>query len=294
MSSLRWSNDLGIRMGFEISELLKGMRSLPVLPQVVPRLQAMLSDLDTDDNELAAAIRLDSGLAARVLKSSNSAYYARRTEVASIEEAVQTLGYQETFRIVAQSSFGPFLNRALEIYHLEPGVLWDASLIAGSALEQLCRSSTTDPKTGYVVGLLHAVGKVPLNDFVVQMDFRPMPDLSNPENSVRLEIALLGHNFGEVGGALLQSWAFPEIMTEVIGHQCTPGLAGDHADLARRLRLATSWVGELLAKSTGESPTNPVDHDQAALDELGVTGEQAREIKQVSYEAWQTARESVG
>ena len=148
-------------------------------------------------------------------------------KVASIEEAVQTLGYQETFRIVAQSSFGPFFNRELEVYRLDSGLLWDASLIAASVLEQLCRSSTTDPKTGYVVGLLHAVGKVPLNDFVVQMDFRPMPDLSNSENSVRMEIAMLGHNFGEVGAALLQSWTFPEIITEVIAHQCTPGLAGD-------------------------------------------------------------------
>ncbi len=281
-------------MGYEVSEFLKGMRSLPVAPQVVPRLQAMLSDLDTDNDELAATIRLDSALAARVLKSSNSAFYARGTEVASIEEAVQTLGYQETFRIVAQSSFGPFFNREMEVYHLEPGMLWDISLIAGSALEQLCRSSTTDPKTGYVVGLLHAVGKVPLNDFVVQMDFRPMPDLSNPENSVRLEIALLGHNFGEVGAALLQSWEFPEIITAVIGHQCTPGLAGDHADLARRLRLATSWVGELIAQSVGEDPTQPADQEQAALDELGVSAEQAREIKQTSYEAWQNARKSVG
>ena len=281
-------------MGYEVSEFLKGMRSLPVAPQVVPRLQALLSDLDTDNDELAATIRLDSALAARVLKSSNSAFYARATEVASIEEAIQTLGYQETFRIVAQSSFGPFFNRELEIYHLEPGMLWDTSLIAGSALEQLCRSSTTDPKTGYVVGLLHAVGKVPLNDFVVQMDFRPMPDLSNPENSVRLEIALLGHNFGEVGAALLQSWEFPEVISTAIAHQCTPGLASDHADLTRRLKLATSWVGELIARSTGEDPIQPADQEQAALDELGVSAEQAGQIKQTSYEAWQSARKSVG
>jgi HD-like signal output (HDOD) protein len=281
-------------MGYEVSEFLKGMRSLPVAPQVVPRLQAMLSDLDTDNDELAATIRLDSALAARVLKTSNSAFYARGSTVASIEEAVQTLGYQETFRIVAQSSFGPFFNRKLEVYHLEPGMLWDISLIAASALEQLCRSSTTDPNTGYVVGLLHAAGKVPLNDFVVQMDFRPMPDLSNPGNSVRLEIALLGHNFGEVGSALLKSWNFPEIITAVIAHQCTPGLAGDHAKLARRLKLATSWVDELIARAAGEVATQPADQDQAALDELGVSAEQAHEIKQASYEAWQKARKSVG
>jgi HD-like signal output (HDOD) protein len=282
-------------MGYEVSEILKGLRSLPVAPQVVPRLQALLSDLDTDNDELAATIRLDSALATRVLKSSNSAFHARGSEVTSIEEAVQTLGYQETFRIVAQSSFGPFFNQELEVYRLGSGLLWDASLIAASVLEQLCRSSTTDPKTGYVVGLLHAVGKVPLNDFVVQMDFRPMPDLSNPENSVRLEIAMLGHNFGEVGAALLQSWTFPEIITEVIAHQSTPGLAGDHIDFARRLRLATTWVGELLARSTGKGPAEPADQDQdqEALDELGVSVEQAREIKQTSYQAWQGARKSV-
>lgn len=279
-------------MGYEVAELLKGLRSLPVAPQVLPRLQALLTNLDTDNNELAATIRLDSGLAARVLKSSNSAFHARGSVVASIEDAIQTLGYQETFRIVAQSSFGPFFNRPLEIYHLDSGRLWDISLISAAALEQLCRSSTTDPNAGYVVGLLHAVGRVPLNDFVLQMDFRPMPDLSNPVNSVRLEIALLGHNFGEVGSALLQSWGFPGVITEVIANQCTPGLAGDHADLTRRLRLATTWAGELLTRSAGESVTKQAPEETAALKELRIGEDQAREIKQSAYQSWQAARKS--
>ncbi|MEZ5276625.1 MAG: HDOD domain-containing protein [Opitutaceae bacterium] len=279
-------------MGYEVSELLKGMRSLPVAPQIVPRLQALLSNLDSDNNELAATIRLDAGLAARVLKASNSAFHARGSAVASIEDALQTLGYQETFRIVAQSSFGPFFNRPLEIYHLESGLLWDVSLITASALEQLCRSSTTDPNTGYVVGLLHAVGRVPINDFVLQMDFRPMPDLSNPANSVRLEIALLGHNFGEVGSALLRSWGFPAVITEVIAHQCTPALAGDHADLTSRLHLASSWVEELYARSAGVSiPRQAVD--AAGLHDLGLKEDQVREIKNTAYQSWQAARKGI-
>jgi HD-like signal output (HDOD) protein len=49
--------------------------------------QALLSDLDTDSNELAAVIRLDSSLAPRVLKASNSAFFARSDPIASIEEA---------------------------------------------------------------------------------------------------------------------------------------------------------------------------------------------------------------
>lgn len=277
-------------MGHEVSELLKGLRTLPVAPQVVPRLQRLLSNLDTDDNELAAAIRLDSSLAARVLKSSNSAFHARSEPVASIENAIQTLGYQETFRIVAQSSFGPFLNRKLEIYHLEAGDLWDVSLIAAIALEQLCRSSTTDPNTGYVVGLLHAVGKLPLNDFVMQMDFRPMPDLSNPENSVRLEIALLGHNYGEVGSALLQSWGFPEVITGVIAQQCTPELAGDQVDLALRLKLALFWVSELQARAKGESERADASVDSDLREQLGVHADTAESIKKQAYQAWQDAR----
>lgn len=277
-------------MGHEVSELLKGLRTLPVAPQVVPRLQRLLSNLDTDNNELAAAIRLDSSLAARVLKSSNSAFHARGEPVASIENAIQTLGYQETFRIVAQSSFGPFLNRKLEIYHLEAGDLWDVSLIAATALEQLCRSSTTDPNTGYVVGLLHAVGKLPLNDFVMQMDFRPMPDLSNPENSVRLEIALLGHNYGEVGSALLQSWGFPEVITGVIAQQCTPELAGDQVDLALRLKLALFWVSELQARAKGESEGADANVDSDLREQLGVDADTAESIKKQAYQVWQDAR----
>ena len=172
--------------------------------------------------------------------------------------------------------------------HLEAGDLWDASLIAATALEQLCRSSTTDPNTGYVVGLLHSVGKLPLNDFVMQMDFRPMPDLSNPENSVRLEIALLGHNYGEVGSALLQSWGFPDVITGVIAQQCTPELAGDQVDLALRLKLALLLVSELQAQAKGESGI--ADADAALREQLGVDAATAEEIKKMAHQVWQDAR----
>lgn len=277
-------------MGHDVSELLKGLRTLPVAPQVLPRLQVLLSDLDTDNDDLAGTIRLDSALAARVLKTSNSAFHARGEPVASIEDAIQTLGYQETFRIVAQSSYGPFLNRKLEIYHLEAGALWDSSLITATALEQLCRSSTTDPNIGYVVGLLHAVGKLPLNDFVVKMDFRPMPDLSNPENSVRLEIALLGHNYGEVGAALLQTWGFPDVITGVIAQQCTPELAGDQMDLALRLKLAVSWAAELMARASGLTDGKDVAEDPALREQVGVDAPTADEIKQKAWQLWQDVR----
>jgi HD-like signal output (HDOD) protein len=173
---------------------------------------------------------------------------------------------------------------------LEAGALWDASLITAAALEQLCRSSTTDPNVGYVVGLLHAVGKLPLNDFVVQMDFRPMPDLSNPENSVRLEIALLGHNFGEVGAALLKSWGFPELITEAIARQCTPELAGDQMDFVLRLKLAASWAAELMARESGDVETEGGTEDSDLMEQVGVDAATADEIKQKARRLWQDAR----
>ncbi|MEZ5276628.1 MAG: HDOD domain-containing protein [Opitutaceae bacterium] len=250
-------------MTIEIEQILKDLRALPVAPQVLPRLQTLLGNLNTDTGDLVDLIKLDSGLASKVLRLSNSAFFSRGREVTAIDEAIGLIGYQETFRVVAHSSYSTFMNRPLLVYGLKPGALWDDAVVCAFAMEELSRRIGEDVNDGYSIGLLHGIGMVAVNDFLERnrKEGEPLPDFSRTTNPSRREIALIGMDHGEIGAALLRRWGFPESITEPISHRFSPMLCLDRQKTAYALNLACELT--LAIRAVAEAP--PAGDEQAAV-----------------------------
>ena len=227
-------------MTIEIEQILRDLRALPVAPQVLPRLQTLLGNLNTDTADLVDLIKLDSGLASKVLKLSNSAFFSRGREVTAIDEAIGLIGYQETFRVVAHSSYSTFMNRPLLVYGLKPGALWDQAVVCAFAMEELSRRIGEDVNDGYSIGLLHGIGMVAVNDFLEKnrKAEEALPDFSGTINPSRREIALIGMDHGEIGAVLLRRWGFPESITKPISHRFSPMLCQGRQRSAHALNLA--------------------------------------------------------
>lgn len=227
-------------MQIEIEQILRDLKALPVAPQVLPKLQALLGDLNSDTSDLVELIKLDSGLATKVLKLSNSAFFSRGREVTAIDEAIGLIGYQETFRVVAHSSYSSFMNRPLAVYKMKPGELWDQAVVCAFAMEALCGRMSEDVNDGYSVGLLHGIGMVAVNDFLEKNrdEGLPLPDLSGSSQTARREIALIGMDHGEIGASLLRKWGFPESISEPIHYRFSPMLCDERQKVAYALNLA--------------------------------------------------------
>jgi len=227
-------------MRIEIEHILRDLKALPVAPQILPKLQVLLGDLNSDTADLVDLIKLDSGLATKVLKLSNSAFYSRGREVTGIDEAIGLIGYQETFRVVAHSSYSSFMNRPLAVYRMKPGELWDQAVVCAFAMEALCGHIGEDVNDGYSIGLLHGIGMVAVNDFLEKGHDKslPLPDLSPAGLSARGEIAMVGMDHCEIGAALLRRWSFPRSITEPIHYRFSPMLCADHQRMAYTLSLA--------------------------------------------------------
>src|SRR6187402_4008264 len=58
-----------------LDEVVRELENLPAAPRVLPRLKQMLCDGNTAMNEVVSMVRLDPGIAARVLQFGNSAYF---------------------------------------------------------------------------------------------------------------------------------------------------------------------------------------------------------------------------
>src|SRR5437870_1457491 len=85
----------------KIDELLSRIESLPPAPQILPPLLQALGEDDTDLERVVNMLSFDPALTARLLMTCNSAFFARSTKIDSVAEALQQLGFQTVYRIVA-------------------------------------------------------------------------------------------------------------------------------------------------------------------------------------------------
>lgn len=220
-------------------ELVRQLRTLPPVPKVLVKLQPMLADLNTDVADLAALIRLERALAARILQVANSAYVGLGSRTRSIEEAVGRLGFREVRRLVSLVIGLQILEKPLPAYGLDARDLWSQSIACGLAAEELAKITDEDVNAAYLLGLLHSVGMVVVNAWAGMVaQGRRLVSAGYPDDYTDSERSLLGFTSADTGAALLSRWDFPPSVVEPVRAQYQPVLAASHGRLAHLLLVA--------------------------------------------------------
>ena len=83
-----------------ITEVLNQIDSFPALPATVNRVIEITGNPESSANDLMQAILPDQSMCIAILKLANSAFFGRPRKVASIEEAIVVLGFQEIRNII--------------------------------------------------------------------------------------------------------------------------------------------------------------------------------------------------
>lgn len=249
-------------------DIVREVRHLPSAPKVLPRLKELLVDGNSAMHEIVALIRLDPGIAARVLQVANSAYYAKGVRCYTVDEAVHRVGYTEVYDLVGYAVASQVLVRPLEVYGIEADELWKLSVVGAIAAELLAIRTRQDRDVAYTIGLLHCVGMVAIDEWALR--FAPSLRLKHtgfPREAVESERAAFGFNQAETGGALLRHWDFPASMSEPVRWQYTPRASAGQAKMASLL-VAAKWLrSAVCVKADEKAPSLP---DAAHLQPLGV------------------------
>jgi len=88
-----------VSLGKRAGELARKIERLPALPDSVRRIGELLEQPDIEVNEVAAVIRRDAAITAKLLSRANSAAFSFTHQVKSVELAVALLGLRETYTI---------------------------------------------------------------------------------------------------------------------------------------------------------------------------------------------------
>jgi HD-like signal output (HDOD) protein len=227
---------------FTPDDIVRDLKHLPSAPKVLPRLKRLLSDANSSMTEIVALIRLDPGIAARVLQIGNSAYYSKGARCFTVEEAVNRVGYDQVYDLVSYAVASQVLVRPLEVYGVEADDLWKMSVACALAAETIATRTGQDRDVAYTVGLLHSLGMVAIDDWALRQ--RPSLRLANtgfPREASESERAVLGFTQADTGAALLQDWEFPHSMCEPVRWQYAPRACAAHTRMACVLHCA-KWL----------------------------------------------------
>jgi putative nucleotidyltransferase with HDIG domain len=205
----------------KIDELLDGMENLPSAPQILPPLLRALGEEDADLDRVADMIRLDPALTAKLLNTCNSAFFGCSTKLNSALEAIQQLGFQTVYRIVAAAVGGHIFTPSQPAEGNHPDDWWRHAVLTAFAAQFIAESISADPGAMFTAGLLHDIGKVALIK-AYKNDYRSLSvaklGLTEAQRE-EWEMSIFGACHGQVGSRLLERWKFsPEITVSVMNH----------------------------------------------------------------------------
>ena len=223
---------------------IKEIQSLPTPPLVFTAINRVINDPKASAYDVASIVSEDAGIAARILRMANSAYYSLPQPVSSIRQAIIILGTDSLRSLVLSVSLmDAFATSPLEREYQD--LIWRHSLATASAARlifcsRFSEGSIRGCEEGFAAGLLHDIGKMILVSHLPAERARVRSDPGYGVIEDRLvEKGTIGVTHEEIGTCLAERWELPQILRVAIRHHHDLNVTNpDHRLLARVIHVA--------------------------------------------------------
>ncbi len=237
----------------KVQSIIESVDQLRPMPSSVTRILKEIDYPQTGAATIAEYVGLDQALAALVLQVANSAVLGYRRNCASIKEAVMRIGFKRLKSTLMLTGAAPGIQKSLIGYRLGAGELWNHSLATALVSEKLARElEYFDPEEAYVAGLLHDIGKLLLDQYVLS-DYTQIVDYMNQYKLSLWEVEekLIGIDHARVGGLMARKWDYPKVLVDAIRYHHTPGELNSNSRLPAIVNLANSIAGSVIQTNEG-------------------------------------------
>ena len=216
-------------------ELAAAVDKLPPVGAVMQRLLAVLQDVDSNNEDIAALVRVDTALATQVLRLANSAYFGLVERVATIEEGIQHIGVTQVQRLVTALGGRRLFERPLDHYVISAPLLWHHTLAVAVGSEVVASRIDADDSISYLAGILHAIGIVALDSVAAARGIAPR-DPGVP--LLDWERETFGIDNAAAAARVLHYWKFPEPLRRAVADRYEAPTAATARNPASVLHLA--------------------------------------------------------
>ena len=264
----------------DASELLKGI-DIPPCPAVALNLMKEARKDEVDFNVITRLISGDVSLAAAMLKTANSPFFALKRKVANVQQAVAVLGIKNILQIVV----GLSLKSSFASSKMNLDRFWERSnyhaIVSSRVARRLPGVSRDD---AYSYGLFHECG-VP----VLMMKFPSyvatlMEANKSASQSTALEESRHGTNHAVAGYMLTRTWGLPPSIYQSIRYHHDIAVLSDEipgVDHSVSGLVATGLVAEHIVAHFQNYPddANWTECGAQALVRLGIDADELEDIR---------------
>lgn len=222
------------------------------------KMVARLAYPDVDYNEIQRIIEKDPLLCGELLRSVNSAQFARREPLNTVKQAVAYLGTSKLRRLALSLTVTNLFGRARTGEHWSQ-LRFNLHSAAVGVLTQILASHlpTEHGDSAFVAGLLHDIGKFAIAANL-RAQHRQIWDLHQVSllPMIECEREVLGFDHAEVSGGLLARWDIPDYVCKVVYNHHAPEmrrLPSGQVGLDVVLNRADQFVNSLGMRSEPES-----------------------------------------
>lgn len=190
-------------------------------PNIALRVMRLSEREDVHMGRLATLIESDPAFSTEVLTVANGWMYARREPIASVRQAVSTLGIRRLQGLCLTVGVRTFLGKSLQMPITR--ALWRHSVATALIAEELARNSQMDADVAYTAALLHDIGRLGLmvawpRAYAALLDSH----YGSAASILEPEAALFGADHCALSNLLIRDWELPSAL--FAGHHHGPRL----------------------------------------------------------------------
>ena len=262
----------------EDSKYLYALKSyidkMPSLPTTVTKILEICNDPKTSPADLNRIISIDPVLMGKVMKLINSAYYGLSQEITSLVRAIIMLGINTVKNLALSTAVLGTLGSSKNFQALNMEGFWRHSLCVGVTSKLIAMQRRVDKKNieeYFIAGLLHDIGKIPLNNRLSEQYIATM-GVSDRKNLplFRAEHETLAINHADVGKLIVENWKLgAEICDAVSFHHAIGEYRGPHLDILYTVALANYFANMNEIGFSGDR--YPERLDPAVVEHLGIS-----------------------
>lgn len=224
----------------KVQEIIRSVDRLRPMPGNVTRILKEIENPNVSISDLAGLVSLDQALAAQILQISNSVALGYVRTFSTLYEAILHIGLGRLKSTLLTFPAAEMMKRRLSGYKLGEGELWQHSLVTAVISEWLAQAlSYPNTEEVYVSGLLHDIGKLFLDQFVLR-DYATIVEYVERYQMQlwQVEEKLIGVDHARAGGLIAEHWNFPVVLVDAIRFHHAPSFARINQRLPAIVNLA--------------------------------------------------------
>ena len=267
---------------------------VPQIPDVVMALRRELTRPEPDLKTASDLVALDPVLTGQVLKLVNSAYYSLPNQVTSLTRAIIMLGLNTVKNLALSAAILQSVGSKASFQAFSMEDFWAHSITVGVTAKRLAsekRIPISEREEYFVAGLLHDIGKIPLNNRFPE-EYTEALQLSKKDQVTlyKTESAVLGINHCIVGRMIAEKWKLNDRMTGSLLHHHHPEQAvGDSRPLIFTVALADTY-SNMLEKGVEDAQFRDNPLMVSLVEATGIQWDTLYDLRQTVYDEVEKAK----